>query len=99
MLTNLPHLSHGGRWIKYPALMSERPRTFSAPAPLVGLASWILPGAGYWLIGQRARAVTVGFTIIALFLLGLLIGGVRSLEVPGYSGKAKAIRVATHLER
>ena len=46
-----------------------------------------------------ARAVTVGFTIIALFLLGLLIGGVRSLEVPGYSGKAKAIRVATHLER
>jgi len=79
--------------------MPQRSREFSAPAPVVGLASWVFPGAGYWLLGQRARALTVGFTIIALFFLGLLIGGVRSLEVPGYSGKAKQIRVSTHIER
>ena len=79
----MPHLSRVGGWIEYPALMSERSRTFSAPAPLVGLASWVLPGSGYWLIGERARSLTVGFTISALFFLGLLIGGVRSLEVSG----------------
>lgn len=54
------------------------------PAPLVALAAWLLPGAGYWLIGQRARAITVGATIITLFLAGTLIGGVRAIQVPGY---------------
>jgi hypothetical protein len=34
------------------------------PPPLVALAGWLLPGAGYWLIGQKVRAVTVGVTIL-----------------------------------
>ena len=54
------------------------------PPPLVALASWVLPGLGYLLIGQRKRGLVVGVTIVLLFALGLLIGGVRVLEVPGY---------------
>jgi hypothetical protein len=56
-----------------------------APAvPVVALAAWLLPGAGYWLIGQRGRGILVGATIITLFLAGTLIGGVRAIQVPGY---------------
>ena len=54
------------------------------PPPLVALAAWMLPGAGYWLIGHRARGVTVGVTVLLTFLAGLFIGGVRVLEVPFY---------------
>src|SRR6185437_10796109 len=51
---------------------------------LVAAAAWIFPGAGYLMIGQRARGITIGLTVLALFFFGLLIGGVRCLEVPGY---------------
>ncbi len=60
-------------------------RVMTSSAPLVALASWLVPGAGYWLIGQRGRALGVGITITVLFILGLLVGGVRVIEVPGYS--------------
>ena len=71
--------------------------TATTPAPvsppLVALATWLLPGSGYWLIGQRARALTVGITILSLFFLGLLVGGVRVLEVPGYDEEGLPIRL------
>ena len=54
----------------------------SVPPPIVALATWVVPGSGYWLIGQRGRALTVGITIIILFILGMLIGGVRVVDVP-----------------
>jgi len=54
----------------------------SVPPPIVALATWVVPGSGYWLIGQRTRAMTVGITIMVLFILGLLIGGVRVVDVP-----------------
>ena len=56
---------------------------------LVALAGWLLPGAGYWLIGHRARGVTVGVTVVLLFAFGLLVGGVRVLEVPFYDRNGK----------
>ena len=52
------------------------------PPPLVALAGWLLPGAGYWLIGQRVRAITVGVTILVVFILGILIGGIRVVQAP-----------------
>src|SRR5689334_20626536 len=55
------------------------------PTYLVGLAQWVLPGLGYWLIGHRARGTTIGVAVLTLFVLGLLIGGVRVVEVPTYS--------------
>ena len=57
----------------------------AGPHPLlVALAAWALPGAGYWMVGQRARGVIVGVTVTLLFTFGLLVGGVRVLEVPYY---------------
>ncbi|MGE5611400.1 MAG: DUF6677 family protein [Bacillota bacterium] len=57
-------------------------RTNLVPAPVVALAGWLLPGAGYWLVRERARSLTVGITIIVLFGMGLLIGGIRVVEAP-----------------
>ena len=65
----------------------------TAPAPVVALASWLLPGAGYWLLGQRVRSITIGITVIVLFVLGLLVGGVRVIEVPGYGDHGQPLMV------
>jgi hypothetical protein len=43
-----------------------------------------VPGGGYFLIGQRARAITVAVTIVALFLAGIVIGGIRIMDPPGW---------------
>jgi len=50
--------------------------------PLVALAGWLVPGAGYWLIGQKKRAITVGVAIVAIFIVGILISGIRVVEAP-----------------
>jgi hypothetical protein len=72
--------------------MAEAEQSQWSP-PVVALVSWLVPGAGYVLLGQRARGLTIGVTIVALFALGLLIGGVRALEVPGYDEHGAAIRL------
>jgi hypothetical protein len=77
----------------------EQFATSSVPVPVVVLAGWAIPGAGYFLLGQRKRALAVGVTILVLYFLGLLVGGIRELEVPGYSAEGKMVRVASHIER
>ena len=57
------------------------------------MLSWLLPGSGYLLLGQRTRGLTVGITILSLFFLGLLIAGVRVIEVPGYDAHGERIMV------
>lgn len=64
--------------------MSESIEKAIPTPPVVALIGWLIPGAGYWTIGQRGRGLTVGVTIVLLFVAGLFIGGVRALEVPGY---------------
>lgn len=64
--------------------MPERRNSFDLPAPAVAAAGFLLPGLGYWLIGERVRAYAAGTAILALFLLGLLVGGIRVIDVPGY---------------
>ena len=59
-------------------------RGWNAPPFLVALAGWVLPGAGYWLIGQRTRGTIAGLTILLLFAAGILVGGIRVIDVPGY---------------
>ena len=56
------------------------------PPPVIGIAGWLVPGAGYFLLGDRKRGVTVGVTIIAVFILGILISGVRVVEAPNIAG-------------
>ena len=71
--------------------MAAAPSTSSStPPPLVALAGWLLPGAGYWLIGERVRAVTVGVTILVVFTLGILIAGIRVVQAPDMSGPGNA---------
>jgi hypothetical protein len=56
-----------------------------APSPLlVGILAWLVPGGGYFILGHRTRAITVGVTIITLFLSGIVIGGIRVMDPPGW---------------
>lgn len=62
------------------------PQTRSiVPAPLVAVAAWLLPGAGYLMLGQISRGLTIGITILTLFVTGVLIGGIRVIDVPGFT--------------
>ena len=69
-------------------LAYHRPRS-SVPVPLVALCGWLVPGLGYWLIGERARAMIAGVTILLTFTAGLLIGGIRVVDVPGYDANGQ----------
>ena len=67
--------------------MSGRDTNLAAPpAPLVALAGWLVPGSGYWLLGQRKRAIVIGVSVIALFVLGILVAGVAVVEAPSLGG-------------
>jgi hypothetical protein len=68
------------------------PSTHSAPpTPLVALAGWLIPGAGYFLIGHRTRALVVGVSVIVLFLFGILIAGIAVVEAPSLGGGGTVI--------
>src|SRR5438874_10270452 len=71
---------------------SERKKV--SPA-VVAFAGWLVPGLGYWLLGERARGVVVGATTLLLFFAGLLVAGVRVIEVPGYDDRGEKIEVQT----
>ncbi|HEX4053252.1 MAG TPA: DUF6677 family protein [Tepidisphaeraceae bacterium] len=58
--------------------------SLAASPSLVGLCAWLVPGGGYFLLGQRSRALVVGITVIALFLAGILVGGIRIMDPPGW---------------
>jgi hypothetical protein len=45
----------------------------------IGLA-WLIPGSGYFFIGQKARGLVILITIHGLFLLGMLLGGIKSIN-------------------
>jgi len=51
---------------------------------MVGLCAWLVPGGGYLVMGQRTRGLTIGIGIVLLFLMGLLIGGIRIMDPPGW---------------
>ena len=56
------------------------------PPPLVALAGWLVPGAGYFLIGHRTRALVIGVSVVVLFLLGVLIAGIAVVDPPSLGG-------------
>lgn len=59
---------------------------------MVALAGWLLPGAGYWLIGQKQRAITCGVTIILVFVVGILISGIRVVQAPDMSAPGNVMQ-------
>lgn len=66
----------------------------TVPSPLIALAGWVVPGAGYMLLGQIGRGLTIGITILLLFAAGLLIAGVRVIDVPGYDASGQPVMVS-----
>ena len=76
-----------------------RPRVVVPPVPIVALAGWLVPGAGYWLIGHRTRAMTIGITIVMLFFLGVLIAGIRVVEAPNLFGPGPGGYVSRILQK
>jgi len=52
--------------------------------PVAALCAWLLPGLGHWLIGEKRRAVILGGAIGALWLSGLLIGGLSIIDLQKY---------------
>jgi len=56
--------------------------TDPAIAPWVVLLGWLIPGGGYWLLRERARAIIVCVVVLAVFVMGMLIGGIRVVDAP-----------------
>lgn len=52
---------------------------------IVGLAAWVVPGAGHWLIREHKRAVIIFITITLLFASGLFIGSIGVVDRTGSS--------------
>jgi hypothetical protein len=63
------------------------------PPTLVAITGWLLPGAGYFLIGDAARGVVVGVTILAMFIGGVLLAGIRVIDVPGYDKAGQRVKI------
>lgn len=50
---------------------------------IVGLAAWVIPGAGHFLIRERKRGVILFVTITTLFVTGLWIGSIGVIDRVG----------------
>lgn len=50
---------------------------------VVGLAGWIIPGGGHFLIKQPRRAIIVFVTIVLTFATGLYIGSIGVIDSVG----------------
>jgi hypothetical protein len=42
---------------------------------LAGVLTWLIPGAGHFLVGKMGRGLLLGGVDLFMFLLGLLLGG------------------------
>ena len=46
----------------------------------VGVAAWLVPGAGHWFLGQRYRALILFLAITSTFGLGVLLGSIEMID-------------------
>jgi hypothetical protein len=84
--------------IPSPAQPPGRHPLLASPAT-VAIAGWLLPGFGYVLLGQRIRGITIMVTVLTLYISGLLIAGIRVIDVPGYDTAGLQDRVDDHGHR
>jgi len=59
---------------------------------IVGIASWLIPGAGYLMLNEKKRAAIVFCVIVTTFLVGLYIGSIAVIDpttakLPFYGGQ------------
>jgi len=73
--------------------MLTRPASHSVSPATTALCAWIIPGAGYWVLGQKARGLTVGISVLALLIMGILIGGIRVMDPPGWGDYGYKVQI------
>jgi hypothetical protein len=49
----------------------------------VGLVSWLIPGAGYFMLNERKRAIIIFVTITLTFGIGIYIGSIGVVDPEG----------------
>ncbi|MDH7598133.1 MAG: hypothetical protein QHH07_00660 [Sedimentisphaerales bacterium] len=47
---------------------------------IAALAGWLIPGGGYWVLGDGRRATVVCITILITFVLGLYVGSIGVID-------------------
>ena len=52
------------------------------PVALAVLLGWLVPGLGHYFVAERMRGVCICLGVWGLFVVGLLIGGIRIVEAP-----------------
>lgn len=52
---------------------------------VVGLLSWLVPGAGYFVLGEKKRAIIIFVTICLTFCIGLYVGSIGVIDFQGPS--------------
>jgi hypothetical protein len=52
---------------------------------IVGLLSWLAPGAGYFLLEEKKRAVIILVTICLTLCIGLYVGSIGVIDLQGPS--------------
>ncbi|MCA8943689.1 MAG: hypothetical protein KDB80_14085 [Planctomycetes bacterium] len=58
---------------------NREPRAKIAP-PMAALASWLLPGSGHVLAGQRDKGLLLGAAVLVMFFGGLAISGGHAVD-------------------
>ncbi len=75
-------------------MASPTPRSY--PPLLVALAGWAVPGLGHLLVRQTWRGIAIFSAVAMMFIGGLLIGGVRVVDMPGFvEGRRQVTRDGT----
>jgi hypothetical protein len=46
----------------------------------VGLAAWIIPGAGHFLLGEKKRSIIIFTTIVLTFWAGIYVGSIGVID-------------------
>lgn len=44
------------------------------------VATWIIPGAGHWLLGRRKKALLYAIVLTAMFVIGLVLAEFRAVR-------------------
>ncbi|MHC4790441.1 MAG: DUF6677 family protein [Planctomycetota bacterium] len=50
---------------------------------IVGLAGWLVPGGGHFLLREKKRAIIIFVTIVLTFCIGLYIGSIGVIDLVG----------------
>jgi hypothetical protein len=50
---------------------------------IVGLLNWLLPGAGYFVLEEKKRAIIIFVTISLILCIGLYVGSVGVIDLEG----------------